>query len=413
MRSLALSVALVGLSAPALANEWLISERVAAGVNPDGSLCDPARQLCLMYDPDGPEGPIPLGRDLLLPGRAFEAWGVEWTHEGERRSVSASAPDAGGPVSLTWSRARTTPDFVTIRGEGAVGPGLRVQVDIDLPRDGDLVFMTHTWIAQGSIAGLEASRTVDNDPDFFRDNSYNSRNEAFGEVVVSASRYEVGTAIAAGVAGGTAAVCTSWCVTPTGVRAGVSGPVEADRVVGVRTAPVDIAAGATFAHRFVYALASDGPTARARAIAALPVVDLDGDGHTEAAGDCDDRDASVYPGARELPDGKDNDCNGLIDEGTARVDDDGDGFSPLMGDCDDTDPRVYPGAPPVAGVVDANCDGIADAQPFDDGSPPDGWGEIVDRPGVGCASAAAPLTPFSLLLAPALAIAFARRRRSA
>jgi hypothetical protein len=31
--------------------------------------------------------------------------------------------------------------------------------------------------------------------------------------------------------------------------------------------------------------------------------------------DCDDDDASVFPGAGELCDGKDNDCNGLIDDG--------------------------------------------------------------------------------------------------
>ena len=47
-------------------------------------------------------------------------------------------------------------------------------------------------------------------------------------------------------------------------------------------------------------------------------LDLDGDGYEaqQAVGgspDCDDTDASVYPGAPELADGKDNDCNGIID----------------------------------------------------------------------------------------------------
>tara|TARA_Y100001934_G_C12382633_1_gene793394 strand:- start:508 stop:4848 length:4341 start_codon:yes stop_codon:yes gene_type:complete len=32
-------------------------------------------------------------------------------------------------------------------------------------------------------------------------------------------------------------------------------------------------------------------------------------------GDCDDNDSSVYPGAQELADGKDNDCNGSVDDG--------------------------------------------------------------------------------------------------
>ena len=43
-------------------------------------------------------------------------------------------------------------------------------------------------------------------------------------------------------------------------------------------------------------------------------VDADGDGFNVGEGDCDDQDATVYPGAPELCDGKDNDCDTLIDE---------------------------------------------------------------------------------------------------
>jgi len=97
-------------------------------------------------------------------------------------------------------------------------------------------------------------------------------------------------------------------------------------------------------------------------------VDDDGDGYTELGGDCDDNDASTFPGAEELPDALDNDCDGEFDEGTVNVDDDGDGFSENGGDCNDSDNGIFPGAQEdfyalVAGDgdgIDNDCDSTVD-----------------------------------------------------
>ena len=71
------------------------------------------------------------------------------------------------------------------------------------------------------------------------------------------------------------------------------------------------------------------------------VVDDDGDGFTEAGGDCDDGDPSVHPGAADECDGVDNDCdgvdNGCADDDDAVDDDDGQPDDDDTGQPDDDD----------------------------------------------------------------------------
>ncbi len=89
-----------------------------------------------------------------------------------------------------------------------------------------------------------------------------------------------------------------------------------------------------------------------------PVLDEDGDGWFSDE-DCDDHDAQVWPGAPEACDGRDNDCDGSVDED---FDHDGDGYvveTCLDGDdCDDEDPKIHPGAPEIPyDGIDQDCAG--------------------------------------------------------
>ncbi len=123
--------------------------------------------------------------------------------------------------------------------------------------------------------------------------------------------------------------------------------------------------------------------------------DLDGDGYGDPlislqacsppAGfvpdstDCNDGDSSVNPGAAEVCNGIDDNCDGNIDEGVLNTyyqDSDGDGFGNIAvtteacsqpsgfvsdnTDCDDTDMNVNPGAAEVCNGIDDNCDGNID-----------------------------------------------------
>ncbi len=113
--------------------------------------------------------------------------------------------------------------------------------------------------------------------------------------------------------------------------------------------------------------------------------DNDGDGYTTGQGDCNDNDPAINPGAAEICDGIDQNCNHLIDEGlmvTYWQDSDQDGYgdpavaaeacdgapngfvdSANGADCDDTDATINPGAAEVCEPygtthVDNNCDGV-------------------------------------------------------
>ncbi len=85
--------------------------------------------------------------------------------------------------------------------------------------------------------------------------------------------------------------------------------------------------------------------------------DVDGDGHTDVecgGDDCDDSLATVYPGAEEICDGHDNNCDG--EKLPTELDVDNDLVTECEGDCDDNNPDAVPGGMEVCGDgVDNDC----------------------------------------------------------
>ncbi len=102
-------------------------------------------------------------------------------------------------------------------------------------------------------------------------------------------------------------------------------------------------------------------------------------GYVESSDDCDDLDAASYPGAAEICDDADNDCDSDVDEGVGTTwyeDSDSDGYgngsvsvvtcaapsgyvSNAL-DCDDFTSTTNPGSYEICDSVDNDCDGVVD-----------------------------------------------------
>ena len=125
-------------------------------------------------------------------------------------------------------------------------------------------------------------------------------------------------------------------------------------------------------------------------------------GYVADSSDCEDTDAAINPGALELCDGDDNDCDGSTDESDAAdastwyADSDLDGYGDAAtsqtactapsgyvsddSDCDDAAAAVNPGEAEICDAIDNDCDGSTDES---DASDADTWYLDSDSDGYG------------------------------
>ncbi|MFZ5476641.1 MAG: MopE-related protein [Myxococcota bacterium] len=128
-------------------------------------------------------------------------------------------------------------------------------------------------------------------------------------------------------------------------------------------------------------------------------------GYVADATDCDDAEATTYPGATERCDGEDDDCDGTADEDDAAdaptwyADADGDAYGSLDAphaacivpagyvadatDCDDAAGTTHPGATEYCDGEDDDCDGTTDE---DDAADAATWFRDADADGYGDAA---------------------------
>lgn len=369
---------------------YLVNDRLAVGVAPDGSLVNQAIQLGLIGDPDGPEGPVPVGGEQLLPGKAWALWALSSVETGDL--VMDAGFDGAGALVLDWEEIGLADGLSWLRGQGAT-PELTVVVTLALPEGAGHLLWAVDVTAMRDLTGVQVAHVLDPDPDFAFFGSYDSDNTALDGVATGASPSEP-SALALALAGGAAGVC-EWCNTAGGIFDGVDTTRAGDFQIGVATQALDLPAGASVRVQVGYALATDADSAAAAAGAAATTRDWDADGFDEDQ-DCDDLDADTNPEAAEATDGRDNDCNGVIDDDPLQTDDDGDGYAEVDGDCDDADPETHPGA--VGEGPDANCDGVADEEWNPDIPAANGASVGEGANGCGCQSGARPgIAPWVIL----------------
>ena len=98
------------------------------------------------------------------------------------------------------------------------------------------------------------------------------------------------------------------------------------------------------------------------------LVDNDDDGVVSDK-DCNDNNAAIHPWATETCNNKDDNCDNVIDEGCATppspsptTDTDKDGYPDGPTDCSPNNANIHPGATELCNSIDDDCDGVIDEQ---------------------------------------------------
>ena len=343
-------------------DRWIGNSNLNVGLHQDGSFVNNDLDLGILWDPDGPDGPIPMTGDMVRVGYHWDGWA--WSYWGE------DGPEAGfqaGPHNDSWSAMTWVDKTVNsalsmLTSTIEFGDLNLVLHSIALQRT-DVIIQDYTFTTTQTVSLLSLGRTIDADQDEWLLDSRVTDNLSGEGWASSSSQYDDRTvAIAGQVLGGEygeGGVC-NWCDSTDSMLESSWESSTGDNQINVVVDAGTLHPDESITVRFVYAFEVGAMDAQEAAMAALEFTDIDNDGLSKEEGDCNDFDPDTFPGATELADDADNDCDGVIDEDTLGEDDDGDGFSEADGDCDDDDSDVYPGAEPSDGVSNADCDGVAD-----------------------------------------------------
>lgn len=274
---------------------------------------------------------------------------LEWSSSADKLLESTSVPDADGVVQFETSNLSQGEHLITLRAfdpEGDLGSG-SVNVVVEVVPEAPYITVVHPTDKENGVENtlftfeVEVGDRQDPPTALIVDmkSSYDSNGDG------TADTPGAGCMMIAGSDGH--ATCTPVTPLPRGSNLLTFSVTDTDLNV-------------VFQNSVLNVLARED-------------VDVDGDGWTPRQGDCDDLNKLVYPAAPENCDGLDNDCNGstpIDGPQTECWDDDGDGFcetgacanaTGTIPDCDDANPQAYPsGVPEQPNDKDDNCNGTID-----------------------------------------------------
>ncbi len=294
----------LALAADTAADLTLATDRVAIGLAEDGSMGNRAAGVGLRADPDGPEGPTPVGGDWLAARAAVEGWVIEADGVADSNFAASGQTsvtldwEAPGEGSMAWRHAAGSTDRYDVETWVAIPPGR------------SLVWTRLRLVPRADLGGVSVARIVNPDPDAWLNGSTMALLTADDDVVTAESS-EDGRALALSAAGGEAGWCTD-CTTPAELTVGTWSATNNARV-GVRTTLGDVDADTPIVvdHVYAFGIGADAAASLAWEAAADPDPDADGVGGDD---DCAPWDDTVAPGLPEADDGRDNNCDGIADE---------------------------------------------------------------------------------------------------
>jgi MYXO-CTERM domain-containing protein len=331
-------------------------------------------------------------QDATFPGSPWQQISFEWDQDGSSHSYGGNRDSSSWAWTMDEVLDLSSGDFNEIIHRWTMG-NLQVSKS-ESWADGDSIMLVHFMVtntASSTATDLRIMHGVDPDQDAGSYGTYSTLNDVvsdgtFLSMVGPSSGLTLGYGLC-NISEDELGI-TGWNTDADAAFADPDGASE-DNTGHWRHTEASIAAGQTIVASFVVSVGATSTDALNTYVdnygPLCGLCDADGDGFlnsTPACGgsDCDDEDADVYPGALEICDAVDNDCDGSVDEAgavgelTIYEDADGDGFGGssttscelssgyvmTSGDCDDINFAIYPGADELCDGQDNDCDGEVD-----------------------------------------------------